>query len=135
MNDEKNLKDIYYKVMNYEQKQHEQNQRRIRIGLRCIYIIPAFFLILLFLTNSSKIIFLVLWIVSLFGIAVYLVGTEYADYKIQEQMHELRGEQDKELESLIDLTPVEERMASAVERIEARGIEMMGIEPKGGKSE
>ena len=35
----------------------------------------------LFITDSSKIIFLVLWIASLFGIAIYLIGVEYVDYK------------------------------------------------------
>lgn len=121
MKDEKQLKEIYEKMVLYQQNLHEQNQRRIKVGLRCIYIIPAIFLILLFLTNSSKIIFLVLWIVSLFLIAIYLIYVEYADYKIQEQMHAIEGEEGKEVESLIDLSPVEERVAMAMEIIEARG--------------
>jgi hypothetical protein len=82
--------------------------------------------VLLFLTNSSKIIFLVLWIVSLFLIAVYLIYVEYADYKIQEQLNIIEGNEGKTPDSLIDLTPVEERVAVAVERME---------EARGGKSE
>ena len=37
----------------------------------------------LFLTNSSKTIFLVLWIVSMFIIASVLIVIEYQDYKLQ----------------------------------------------------
>jgi hypothetical protein len=126
MKDEKELREIYHNMIRYQQEIHEKNQRRIRVGIRCIYIVPAFFLMLLFLTNSSKIIFLVLWIVSLFLIAIYLIYVEYADYQIQERLHLIEGGKDGGVESLIDLTPVEERVASAVERLE---------EVRGGKTE
>jgi Ca2+/Na+ antiporter len=126
MKEEKQLLEIYNKMVDYQQKLHVRNQKRIKIGIRCIYIIPAVFLVLLFLTNSSKIIFLVLWIVSLFLIAVYLIYVEYADYKIQEQLNIIEGNEGKTPDSLIDLTPVEERVAVAVERME---------EARGGKSE
>jgi hypothetical protein len=68
----------------------------------------------------------VLWIVSLFLIAAYLIYVEYADYKIQEQLHAIEGEEGKAPESLIDLSTVEERVAVAMERME---------EVRGGKSE
>jgi hypothetical protein len=125
MKNEKQLQEIYNKIVSCQQEIHDRNQKRIKIGIRCIYIIPAAFLALLFLTDSSKIIFLVLWIVSLFLIAIYLIYVEYADYRLQEQLHAIEGEE-KAPESLIDLTPVEERVANAVERIE---------EARGGKGE
>ncbi len=55
--------------LDYEQEIHKKNQKRIRIGLRCLIIIPLIFLTLLFWTESSKIVFLILWIVSLFILA------------------------------------------------------------------
>ena len=77
LSDDKRLREMYDKLVGYEKTIHEQNQKRIKIGLRCIYIIPLFFLVLLMIVpDSSKIIFLVLWIVSLFAIAVYLIGGE-----------------------------------------------------------
>ena len=60
------LENLYEMVMDFEKKSHEKNQKRIRIGLRCLYIIPAIFLFLLMVMKSSKIIFLALWIISLF---------------------------------------------------------------------
>ena len=51
-------------------------------------LLPLVFLIISFLTKSSKLVFLVLWIVSLFGIAFYLLYVEFTDFKLQEKMKE-----------------------------------------------
>lgn len=118
------LQKMYDMVMDYENMLHERNQKRIKIGLRCIYIIPAIFLFLMFTTGSSKIIFLVFWILSLFIIAVYLICVEYVDYNLQQKMHEINGEENGEVEALIDLPePVEEKVALVVEKLEGLGGE------------
>lgn len=115
---EKQFIKMYEMLMDYEESLHEQNQRRIKIGLKCIYIIPLIFLILLFVTDSSRIVFLVLWITSLFGIAIYLISVEYIDYKLQEKMHEIKGNEDGEVDSLISFDQVGERVSTIVEKIE-----------------
>ena len=51
---------LYDMLLGYEQEIHKKNQKRIRIGLRCLIIIPLIFLALLFWTESSKIVFLIL---------------------------------------------------------------------------
>ena len=109
LSDDKRLREMYDKLVGYEKTIHEQNQKRIKIGLRCIYIIPLFFLVLLMIVpDSSKIIFLVLWIVSLFAIAVYLIGVEYVDYKLQENM------------SVSPVVQIEDRVQEIAERVEQR---------------
>ncbi len=57
---ERNYEEIFQKVLDYEQALHEKNRKRIKIGLKCIWIVPLFFLALLFLTGSNKVIFLIL---------------------------------------------------------------------------
>lgn len=84
---------MYQDLVSYEHFIHERNQRRIRIGLRCIIIVPLIFLALLFGTNSNKVVFLILWIASLFLLAAYLIGVEYMDYNLQLKLSEL-GEGD-----------------------------------------
>ena len=118
MNEDKKFQEMYEKLMDYESSLHEINQKRIKIGLRCIYIIPLIFLVLLFITDSSKIIFLVLWIASLFGIAIYLIGVEYVDYKLHEKMNEIGGKNDIEPESLIKIEQVSQKVAGVVGKIE-----------------
>ena len=58
------------------------------------------FLFLLFVTESSKVIFLILWIVSLFVIASYLIVVEYMDYNLQEKIKEFTGDEDAEFDGL-----------------------------------
>ena len=43
MNEDKKFQEMYEKLMDYESSLHEINQKRIKIGLRCIYIIPLIF--------------------------------------------------------------------------------------------
>lgn len=118
LSDDKRLREVYDKLVGYEKTIHEQNQKRIKIGLRCIYIIPLFFLVLLMIVpDSSKIIFLVLWIVSLFAIAVYLIGVEYVDYKLQEKMNEISG---CDAQSVSPVVQIEDRVQEIAERVEQK---------------
>ena len=70
----------YREIQAYEEKLHAENQHRIRVGIRLNPILPLVFLILSFANSDSKLIFLILWIISLFGIAGYLIYVEYTDY-------------------------------------------------------
>ena len=75
---------MYEMLVTYERKIHEKNQKRISIGLKCIIIIPLIFLILMF-SLESKIVFLVLWILSIIIIAVWLIVVEFIHNNLQEQ--------------------------------------------------
>lgn len=102
MKKEDKFERMYGKLVDYEQQIHAKNQKRIKIGLRCILLIPLIFLILLFATDSNKVVFLILWIASLFALAVYLICVEYMDYNLQETLRELGGmEEDGEPEALM----------------------------------
>ena len=117
MKQKKDVQQMYDRLMEYERQQHESNQKKIKVGIRLLWIIPLIFLALLFITDSSKPIFLVLWIVSLFMIAVYLIMVEYADYNLQEKMNEINGNRDG-FDSLLDFDDVEERVIAATERLD-----------------
>ena len=46
------------------EEMHAKNVKRTKAALRCLLIIPAVILIMLFMTKGSKTIFLVLWIAA-----------------------------------------------------------------------
>ena len=118
--DDKRLREMYDKLVGYEKTIHEQNPKNGKNRIRCIYIIPLFFLVLLMIVpDSSKIIFLVLWIVSLFAIAVYLIGVEYVDYKLQEKMNEISGS-DAQNMSVSPVVQIEDRVQQIAERVEQK---------------
>lgn len=118
---EKDYEKMYDILAQYENEMHEKNQRRIRIGLRCIWLIPLVFLSLLFWTDSSKVVFLILWIASLFGIAIYLILVEYSDYKLQKKLGEISGQKDKEVQALLapNLTGMEDKIRNVIEKIDS----------------
>ena len=97
-----NEKEIMYdRFLELQQQVHVKNQKKIRVGLKVNIILPLVFLAISFLSNRSKLVFLVLWIVSLFGIAFYLLYVEYMDFKLQESMKEFGIFEDEENQALI----------------------------------
>lgn len=97
-----NEKEIMYdRFLELQQQVHVKNQKKIRVGLKVNIILPLVFLAISFLSNRSKLVFLVLWIVSLFGIAFYLLYVEYMDFKLQESMKEFGIIEEEENQALI----------------------------------
>ncbi|MCR4674752.1 MAG: hypothetical protein K5675_07065 [Lachnospiraceae bacterium] len=94
-------KKAFEKYKEYQKDLHEKNQNKIRVGLKVNILLPLIFLALSFFVSGSKLVFLILWIVSLFGIAAYLVYVEYSDYNLQEQLKDFSGETGLENEVLI----------------------------------
>ena len=84
----KDYEKIYENFMAYEAHLHRKNQRKIRVGFKVNILLPLVFLFLCFIMPGTKFLFLMLWIVSLFGIAAYLVYVEYSDYKMLNKMKE-----------------------------------------------
>lgn len=108
---------VLQKVMEYRDTKHAENIQKIKAGVKCIFTVPVIFLILLFLTDSSRIIFLVLWIASLFIIAAYLIHVEYSDYKIQEMVNSLQDDTN-DIDSLIDIDTLYSKVTAPKQRLE-----------------
>ncbi len=107
---------LYDMMLEYEEEIHKKNQKRIKIGMKCLLIIPMIFLILLLLTQSSKLVFLILWIVSLFILAAYLIFVEYSDDKLQQKLSEISNREQAERDALIGsgIAQVEERIRTVI---------------------
>ena len=109
--------DIKSRVLAFRDKAHAANVKKLKAGIKCIFTVPACFLILLFLTGSSKIIFLVLWIASLFIIAAYLIHVEYSDYKVQEMVNSLQDTEDN-IDGLIDINSIYTKVAAPKKKLD-----------------
>lgn len=112
MNDQ-NYEKKYNKLMTSLNDMHKHNVKKMRSALRSLLIVPTIFLILLFMTNSSKTVFLVLWIASLFVIAALLISIEYQDYSLRRMMSEAEDAPEAE-----ELPPPELTNAAEAEAIE-----------------
>ncbi len=81
--------DVMKQITEFSEKLHAKNKKRIKNGIICILVIPLIFLIVLFSVNSSKVVYLLLWVISMFLIATYLIAVAYIDYTMQEKLEKL----------------------------------------------
>jgi len=86
-----NYKEVVDRYLEYEKNTHEKNKKKISVGLKLNIALPQIFLILSFFNHDARLVFLVLWIASLFGIAFYLLYVEYTDFKMQERLEKFAG--------------------------------------------
>lgn len=117
--DEKKYSQLYQALLQEVLQFHNGNQRRIRKGMLSLLLVPLVFLVLLFLSEGSRVIFLLLWIVSMFGIAAYLIAVEYIDYEMQNKVKKITK---KEVE-LDQLTPLPSTMPQLLPLLRGRGQE------------
>lgn len=117
--DEKKYSQLYQALLQEVLQFHNGNQRRIRKGMLSLLLVPLVFLVLLFLSEGSRVIFLLLWIVSMFGIAAYLIAVEYIDYEMQNKVKKITK---KEVE-LDQLTALPAGMPQLLPRLRGRGQE------------
>lgn len=117
--DEKKYSQLYQALLQEVLQFHSGNQRRIRKGMLSLLLVPLVFLVLLFLSEGSRVIFLLLWIVSMFGIAAYLIAVEYIDYEMQNKVKQITK---KEVE-LDQLTALPSAMPQLLPRLRGRGQE------------
>lgn len=117
--DEKKYSQLYQALLQEVLQFHNGNQRRIRKGMLSLLLVPLVFLVLLFLSEGSRVIFLLLWIVSMFGIAAYLIAVEYIDYEMQNKVKKITK---KEVE-LDQLTPLPSAMPQLLPLLRGRGQE------------
>ena len=117
--DEKKYSQLYQALLQEVLQFHNGNQRRIRKGMLSLLLVPLVFLVLLFLSEGSRVIFLLLWIMSMFGIAAYLIAVEYIDYEMQNKVKKITK---KEVE-LDQLTPLPSAMPQLLPLLRGRGQE------------
>ena len=91
MSKHKKYQQLYGRLLDEVKLLHERIKVGIRQGLKMLIIVPLLFMVVMFLTQGSKGIFLVLWIVSTFVIAAVLIALEYVDHGIQKRLEEITG--------------------------------------------
>ena len=79
MSKEKEYHELYERLLAEVAALHQSNRRRIRNGMRMLVAVTLGLMLLMFLAEGNKVFTLMLWIVSMFGVAAYLIAVEYAD--------------------------------------------------------
>lgn len=100
---ENNTDVLYGKLLMYAEQLHQGNKRRIRHGLISLFVIPFVLLVIMLLTDSSRIVFLLIWIFCMFIVAAFLIFIAYFDNQLQATLNELSRCELGEFDSLINV--------------------------------
>lgn len=82
---------FYERLLPFAERSHEQNRRRMRAGVRWLFVLPVLLYIIRNMTDSSKVAFLIFWIIGMFAISAVLVYVAYIDDELQKSLNELHN--------------------------------------------
>ena len=116
-----NYEELYTELLGRGEMLHESNKRRIRRGLVILVILPFILEFIRWITDSDKVVFLIIWILIMFVLSAYLISIEYLDYTVEETLKDVT-----DIEADFDglLPRPELRRADLHERISARFAEL-----------
>ena len=92
---------------------HRIDRKGLRVGLSWLAVLPVLLLIIRRLTDSSKVAFLIIWIIGMFIISAALIFVAYTDHELKRFLDAVKervpAASDVELERLVSLPELERR--------------------------
>lgn len=83
---------VLAEITAFAENMHTKNQHKKKICLRCMMIIPLVFMVLMFTMDTAKVVYLLLWVISLFIFCAYLIIIDYIDDKLARKLNDLNIE-------------------------------------------
>ena len=81
--------DLYNRLLERGMALHESNKKRIRVGLVLLGLFTVLMILIRLITNSDRVVFMILWVVGMFAISVYLISVEYIDDSIRKTLEDV----------------------------------------------
>lgn len=103
MTKERDYQELYDRLLEEVSTLHRNNRRRIRVGMRMLLAVTLGLMLLMFLAGGNKVFSLMLWILSMFAVAAYLIAVEYADYELQKKLESITQMEQESLGTLLEL--------------------------------
>lgn len=103
MTKERDYQELYDRLLEEVSTLHRNNRRRIRVGMRMLLAVTLGLMLLMFLAEGNKVFTLMLWILSMFAVAAYLIAVEYADYELQKKLENITQMEQESLGTLLEL--------------------------------
>ena len=92
---------LYSELVTYALSIHDRNKRRIKYGSLGYLILPVVLFLIRWITDSDKVVFLIIWIIGVFILSIYLIGVEYLDASIQKKLKEMTN-REAEFDNLLE---------------------------------
>ena len=81
--------DLYNRLLERGMALHESNKKRISVGLALLGLFTVLMILIRLITNSDRVVFMILWVVGMFAISVYLISVEYLDDSIRKTLEDV----------------------------------------------
>ena len=103
MSKEREYQELYDRLLREVSTLHQNNRRRIHNGMRMLLAVTLGLMLLMFLAEGNKVFTLMLWILSMFAVAAYLIAVEYADYELQKKLEYVTQMEQESMGALLEL--------------------------------
>ncbi len=81
--------ELYQQLLERGLDMHLHNKRRIRNGMILLLLLPVILGVILWVTGSDKIVFLIIWVLCMFALSIYLITIEYIDDSVEKTLEEV----------------------------------------------
>lgn len=88
-----NYESLYSQLYDRAEQLHESNKRRIRRGMIGLIVLPVVLGAIRAMTESDRVVFLIIWIISMFLLCAYLITVEYLDDSIKKTLEDMTSQE------------------------------------------
>jgi hypothetical protein len=81
--------ELYQQLLERGLDMHVHNKRRIGNGMILLLLLPVILGVILWVTGSDKIVFLIIWVLCMFALSIYLITIEYIDDSVEKTLEEV----------------------------------------------
>ena len=81
--------ELYNRLLERGVALHENNKKRIRAGLIFLAVFTVLMILIRYITDSDRVVFMILWVVGMSAASIYLISVEYIDDSIQKTLEEV----------------------------------------------
>ena len=106
--------ELYNRLLERGMALHENNKKRIRFGLIFLIVFTVLMILIRMITDSDRVVFMILWVVGMFAASIYLISVEYIDDSIRKTLEDVSEREADFGELLPDSAAVRERVHSRI---------------------
>ena len=103
---------------------HEGNKSRIKHGTVVLLLLPVVLGLIRWLTDSDKVLFLLIWVLCMFALSAYLIGVEYLDHAVRKGLEDLT-DRETEFDHLLGMDKSPEEIRARAKARARRSLEAM----------
>ena len=107
--------DLYNRLLERGMALHENNKKRIRAGLIFLGVFTVLMILIRLMTDSDRVVFLILWVIGMFAASIYLISVEYIDDSISKTLEDVSDRETYMGELLPDSEVVREKVQSRIQ--------------------